>query len=202
MKRRLLIALAIVSLALCLATSVEWVRSIWGTDAVVVAKDWLNPAAPLGAIALVQFNQGVAWFFVGHSHHVPGADSHEDAEAAGWHFMAARGAPTAGSPLTKLHWCLGFAGSFEYESDAAEKAFMLESEFVVPYWFMVGSFALVAVAIMLYVRHRYRPRGEHECLACGYDLRGSTGACPECGAARPTAAVSLAATAAAPHQTG
>jgi hypothetical protein len=40
-------------------------------------------------------------------------------------------------------------------------------------------------AILRFLENR-RPRTPGLCPACGYDLRGSSGACPECGGERPT----------------
>jgi len=62
---------------------------------------------------------------------------------------------------------------------------------VVPYWFVVLLTAILPVRWWL-VRRRRRGRAfAGRCLDCGYDLRGTPGRCPECGAAaepRATAA--------------
>ena len=58
----------------------------------------------------------------------------------------------------------------------------------VPYWFTFSAAALAGSGLLLTgvrraQRHRRRIRN-NQCLNCGYDLRGSPGGCPECGAGR------------------
>ena len=55
----------------------------------------------------------------------------------------------------------------------------------VPWWAVVLWFAVASLGCVLALR-RMRP-GPGCCRACGYDLRGSAGACPECGAQRSAA---------------
>ena len=53
-------------------------------------------------------------------------------------------------------------------------------QLALPYWFLVFTFAA-----LLYVAATRRKRSggkEGHCASCGYDLRGSGDACPECGA--------------------
>ena len=56
---------------------------------------------------------------------------------------------------------------------------------IVPYWVVLLAVATLAFGKRLLwtpiVRRRRRRRGR--CVACGYDLRGSTDRCPECGTA-------------------
>lgn len=47
----------------------------------------------------------------------------------------------------------------------------------VPYW----SLILISGAWLALLSWWRKRRGQTDCLNCGYDLRGSTGACPECG---------------------
>jgi predicted RNA-binding Zn-ribbon protein involved in translation (DUF1610 family) len=52
-------------------------------------------------------------------------------------------------------------------------------------WTMVVGCPLAGTAVGVIVSRLPRPTLPGVCLSCGYDLRGSKGACPECGAERP-----------------
>ncbi|MCX5661914.1 MAG: hypothetical protein NTW19_19725 [Planctomycetota bacterium] len=49
-------------------------------------------------------------------------------------------------------------------------------------WFLLFLFSILPLAWL--VRHRRRPQPGH-CTRCGYDLRASPSACPECGEPSP-----------------
>jgi hypothetical protein len=54
----------------------------------------------------------------------------------------------------------------------------------IPYWFLLLLFGGGGLPLILRVRAERRRRRRlraNQCLACGYDLRGSSGRCPECG---------------------
>jgi hypothetical protein len=60
---------------------------------------------------------------------------------------------------------------------------------ILPWWvmFLIGAvYPLVAAARSLRRRRRMRRIAANQCAACGYDLRASSGRCPECGEAVPT----------------
>ena len=62
---------------------------------------------------------------------------------------------------------------------------VLLSLYLVPAWLLFVLF--VAYPTFAFIRgplRRYRRHKRGRCLACGYDLRGSQGGCPECGATR------------------
>lgn len=50
-----------------------------------------------------------------------------------------------------------------------------------PYWVLVGVFAVAPAVRFLAGRRREGRRVTGRCVECGYDLRGSPGRCPECG---------------------
>ena len=57
-------------------------------------------------------------------------------------------------------------------------------ELFMPFWFLVTLCLAVPLTMaMRFVRKRRRAHA-NLCHACGYDLRGSKGRCPECGAER------------------
>ncbi len=61
----------------------------------------------------------------------------------------------------------------------------------IPYWFLFAAATLVGVGPFGWDwwrrARRRRLIKSGRCVHCGYDLRGSTGLCPECGAERPAA---------------
>ena len=53
---------------------------------------------------------------------------------------------------------------------------------IVPLWFPTALFSGLPPALFASRRYTlYRRKKLGQCLACGYDLRGSTNRCPECG---------------------
>ncbi len=55
------------------------------------------------------------------------------------------------------------------------------SYLIVPYWLTIAICVVIFALSWRPLRRRRRKLGL--CLACGYDLRGSAGRCPECGKA-------------------
>jgi len=52
----------------------------------------------------------------------------------------------------------------------------------VPYWFLALISALMLLPLIRHRLQRRRRRRGGLCLSCGYDMRASSGVCPECGA--------------------
>ena len=80
----------------------------------------------------------------------------------------------------------GAKGPFElmraYEQDPWGQSW--ERRVTVPYWSLAIPLAVLPVFVPLgrrYGRRAHRRRNGL-CLRCGYDLRATPGACPECGA--------------------
>ncbi len=160
--RRLLNLLTALSLLLCVAVGVLWVRSYWVFDQVLQAsgRHYRNVTSLRGRVSvqLVRVSQPV-WYGV-------------------WH----RGAkPAAGMREGPLVW--QFAGFGKGHG----KMMMVgvtgtEGIYVFPYWALLVTFAAPGVLRWIAARRRRRLRErERLCPSCGYDLRATPDRCPECG---------------------
>jgi hypothetical protein len=54
-----------------------------------------------------------------------------------------------------------------------------------PYWFITGAFAAPAIVRLFFQLRRRRRLGAGLCRHCGYDLRATPDKCPECGTQPP-----------------
>jgi hypothetical protein len=62
----------------------------------------------------------------------------------------------------------------------------IEHSVIVPFWPVVAAAVIAGLwPAVRVVRHIHRRR-RNRCVECGYDLRGSSGRCPECGTAMET----------------
>jgi hypothetical protein len=61
---------------------------------------------------------------------------------------------------------------------------------VLPHWFVAIPFAIAPACGLARAARRRRRTNRGLCSKCGYDLRGSPGQCPECGAAAGASATS------------
>ena len=160
MIRRAFTVAAALSLLLCIATVVLWVRSYWAADSV-----WWNGFNRVHAIVLSRGKLGLffqqinasAPFSVtanrGHRWNQVPSDMHANGrEGLGFGYATLRDA--YGSRQTAL----------------------------VPCWFFAICAGTLA-AVLLWGRRRMRVwlRRQNRCERCGYDLRATPDRCPECG---------------------
>ena len=198
MRRRLLNLLTVLSLLLCLATVLLWVRSHSAHDTFV----YLSPRSPG-----LPFAETHIWFSVDygvmHFHwrrhlYTRQAPTQElawmrEQNARGWSRYSgyAHGSPTAdNAPLLRR---LGLMLSTEPGRHVAGTAYP-RLRVLVPFWLLCPLLAVLpgAAAARLarrgekWARRRIRRghAGHDLCASCGYDLRASTSRCPECGTAR------------------
>jgi hypothetical protein len=163
MRRKLFGFFATMSLLLCLATCVLWVRSYWRTDAVHLAgtsADW-NVRSNHAGLTVSQV-------------------VHEPSGQAQWHTSSE--SAYALDPSSPMY---GFAG-FSHEHIVYDVGIFADFErrdLAMPYWFMS---ILLAIGPVLRLRATIRRRRRQRvglCPACGYDLRATPDRCPECGRA-------------------
>lgn len=170
---RLFTAASVVSLLLCTAAIVLWVRSYWIADDV----------ERIGSRTVWTFtiSRGRVEF-----HYEPEADTAYS--PLGWQRKSSASpselkVDVPGNPLGipgvdiyRVYVnAFGFGLWTFQETAASARIYWL----IVPFWFVALVFAIPSI---LLARKHWRPRHSHlHCQTCGYDLRGSTDRCPECG---------------------
>lgn len=174
MKRRLFNTLSALSLLLCVAIVVLWVRSYWAEDIVEHCTPQQGSVGYWGVVAASD-NGSVA---------VGNFGSPDPQQPGGWslaglrytRFRAVYGV-TVFKPGTTL---LGFGCRYVFNSPR-----VYLRQIILPHWvFVLVIAALPVLWINSHLRRRRR-RKQGLCLVCGYDLRASKERCPECGTAIP-----------------
>ena len=184
MKRRLLNLLTALSLLLCVAACVLWVRGyvvndvLWGDKATAVM-----PPAIDRRMFTVESGRGSLLF---HTGRIITADPRISAgPPTGRWLVQTRSAPLKSVPARQMrHRWLGFAFDSGHFRDPLTTSSSVIA--VIPYWFIALCAAIPpAVYVRLRSAARRRLRASRgECLRCGYDLRASPERCPECGCTR------------------
>ncbi|HEY7118297.1 MAG TPA: hypothetical protein VH475_17040 [Tepidisphaeraceae bacterium] len=176
--RILLNAATVVSLVLCVATAVLWVRSRWTAD---VAGHWSRTGVPISD-TLWSANG-----FISLRHWEPPANSRVQVRARGWfygHGPAAQDDPSRFLYSRDSRRLLGVT-YFDYTWMRPRGPFdgVRERALLVPYWLLLVVFGAPAVIRLLSRGHRRRAArvAAGLCPACGYDLRATPQRCPECG---------------------
>jgi hypothetical protein len=176
LRRRLLGVLSVLSLILCGATVVLWVRSYRCGDMIRYAGPWGGTGVTsfLGAIHLPIYPP---W---------PSNDvGARDTAPAGWQCESwPISEPAEGwGPFypPEDHAFAGFGVVRSYREISADGRLMpwRHRVFVVPDWFVAGLF-IAPVVMGLKVWRSFRTAKPGLCPACGYDSRATPGRCPEC----------------------
>ena len=168
--RRLFTALSVLSLLLCVATLVLWVRSYWRVDVVtrLDGNRWIGIQSAAGHfdVSVGQNSESISdsprllYYSPDPNRTVP------------MQVFAEFIRNTAG---IKTAWFLGFGYLFAETSRGSLRGFG------VPDWFLALLFAILpALRLRAAIRSRRRRRAGH-CPRCGYDLRATPERCPECG---------------------
>lgn len=160
MIRRLFTAASVVSLLLCAATVVLWVRSGFVGDEVRCAHPlWI------AAVASENRNASLTWVVAN-----PNDPFRFDRSPIGYHSVQL----VPDDPTRPWNWR---AVGFRYESFATST--LHQHTLVIPFWAIVLCWLILPDAWLI---HRVRTRTRSGCCkSCGYDLRASNNLCPECG---------------------
>jgi len=193
MPRRLFSLVALTCLLLCVITLGWWARSYLPADLHVGAAD--------GRLVLLFSDPPLTRFWV---KECPVGNGTEASAATAWTrarrgqflkqvlYGATPGAPGGFTMLNKPLQSASFAGVVHITEPAApgDATYHL---IAVPLPYLALLLALPPVAwLVTTLRHRHRRRAGC-CANCGYDLRATSGRCPECGANAPAAGTMAAA---------
>jgi hypothetical protein len=174
--RRLLTFASVLSLLLCLATALLWVRSDRVADHIIaagstrtvyvqstrglLAVDAINDPSPSFVGTRYQGERPPFSWGASAGQGDPGV--RVDRHIAGFTLFVTRGGTATPSP--------SFGTATYFPRWAAS----------VPHWFVAGILAVLPVCWMI-SRSRSKKTNPGLCRSCGYDLRATSDRCPECG---------------------
>ena len=175
MKRRLFTILSALSLLLCVASIVMWLRSYWASDELFWVTVQINPRNnQIWSEVEWRWASSEGWWCISDFRH-------EGAVTTLTRSDAQRPATLVEQSYFQRH---SGADSIPMQFSASRHG----GETPVPYWLTVLGFAIVPAAWTLRrARQLMRAAGTqdgetHPCPSCGYDLRATPERCPECGA--------------------
>jgi hypothetical protein len=180
--RRVFTVVLALSLLLCAATCVLWVRSYRGYDGLCIASPPLTSSRPPGSIQ--------SWKYV-HLWNGQVVIGHATYEVRGTGIAPARPGVHAASALLFLEMYASASEDFAGISGQTFVFCVTRSEQTLPIGVVASLMSILpaAAAIRLIHSRFSRPR-PGQCPICGYDLRASKYRCPECGT--PITAKSMA----------
>jgi len=187
MKRRLLNVLTALSLLLCVAVCVLWVRSYSHFDRLGFGGSGLCVVASYnGTLSVWTLSQPCILFQEGFETAEKGSDEWPARWADSWDSLMPFGVSQSHRRLAGFGWVSGEFfppgwGMVREADDSAPRYGALGC----PLW-AVGAIVLVlpisrAAASLRTALRRRRTMAKGTCFRCGYDLRATPGQCPECG---------------------
>jgi 4-amino-4-deoxy-L-arabinose transferase-like glycosyltransferase len=186
--RHVLTIVSTLSLALCVAACVLWARSMRTAESISVTTYALRPDDEVETVWDLDWSRGGIRIGGTVAYCAPGTAA---VTSRGWRYGSApaRYAPFSGTlsldPRKDDRTRLQMAGFDLYHNSSGQPPFISRG-LILPLWFVAGLL-MIPPAVWFPIRSRARRRERRgragQCLRCGYDLRASTGRCPECGAA-------------------
>ncbi len=174
---------AMIAWPLLIAVIVLWARSHQRGDAVSkLGPTGIELRSQRGQITLARyrgFPEPMPWRWT------PRGTSHRHVELPGFKNLTESGGAYTLFGLVKV-----IRGSSTYQTATipVRKRTVHWRAFGLPHWLIALPLAALAVGSILPAAahrwRRWRSPGIGRCTGCGYDLRGSSGRCPECGRAR------------------
>jgi hypothetical protein len=177
--------LSALSLLLCVAVCVLWVRSYVRADDVHWRQDYLTEGTAETRKAILSSVRGVLWGFVHRDTTPLGPGDRDD-------FLHLEANPfenrwdvvpwpdESDLPYGNRWWQRrGFY--FDREQYRVFDTTASALEIGMPYWLLAAVTGACPVAWLSNNRRRRRRSRLSQCLSCGYDLRASPERCPECG---------------------
>jgi hypothetical protein len=179
---------SVLSLMLCIAAGVMWVRSASTGDTVLLQHH--RPGPPRGVLRFAQLWSGGGGLRIGVGRFRTTDPIHQ-IFAGPYPFWAWSEYDPGPNPYPFDRFDRGsnvtFAGlqlhHLDYGIPTYDEWFL---SLTVPYALIIAITALLPI---LWIRRTIRARRRARlglCLRCGYDLRATTGPCPECGTLQPT----------------
>ena len=166
-KRRLSPILSALSLLLCVAVVVLWVRSYFATDHVTYVYFRAQQDGRLyRRVDCLTGRGGVVIRYLRSDSPLRGAAP----ERVGWSGES--------SAPTKANAGSGHYAGFGYNT-YVDPPFYRDANVAFPVWFAAILFMLPAIPLLRRLRRRRANPGH--CARCGYDLRATPKRCPECG---------------------
>jgi hypothetical protein len=188
MIRRLFTFASALSLLLCMATVVLWVRSYWVHDSIEYLHDlpgstyWVRQIydgyASRGGVKLSYIRSSA-------SDQLNIISFREDAKIQP-HFRQgqypARSVPIIESVLPPTALLRSVGIGFDGHDDGLQiPSNVWQDQLVFPYWLPTTVLAMPCAVWLRLMLTRHRRNKVGHCLTCGYDLRASKDRCPECG---------------------
>jgi hypothetical protein len=173
MRRRIVITLCAVSLMLCVAISLLWVRTHKEREFYEIVLD--------GSRYWVFTKPGQLVFNLSPE---AGKASHRMLLGHSPYPIKTTDGGTWAPPIfsrSELSFSFNRFGTKDWQFAGARVY-----QCAVPIWFFILLFALPPLMVLRGDMRKRRRRAASACLHCGYDLRASSGRCPECGHAIPS----------------